>query len=131
QEAQTGPRPIILRAAKKCPAPRHHPGKRGSMSDLVQTLAKSACPHDCPSACSLEVPVLANGRIGRITGARDNSYTLGVVCAKVARYRERLEHPGRLLQPLRRKGPKGGGEVHPNALGDTRRGNAETSPRLA
>src|SRR5262249_1610075 len=113
QEAQTGPRPIILRAAKKCPAPRHHPGKRGSMSDLVQTLAKSACPHDCPSACSLEVPVLANGRIGRITGARDNSYTLGVVCAKVARYRERLEHPDRLLRPLRRKGRKGAGEVQP------------------
>ena len=80
------------------------------MSNLVQTLAKSACPHDCPSACSLEVPVLANGRVGRITGARDNSYTLGVICAKVARYRERIEHPDRLLHPLRRKGLKGAGE---------------------
>ena len=80
------------------------------MSNPVQTLAKSACPHDCPSACSLEVPVLANGRVGRITGARDNSYTLGVICAKVARYRERIEHPDRLLHPLRRKGLKGAGE---------------------
>ena len=80
------------------------------MSNPVQTLAKSACPHDCPSACSLEVPVLANGRVGRITGARDNSYTLGVICAKVARYSERIEHPDRLLHPLRRKGLKGAGE---------------------
>ena len=83
------------------------------MQQLVRRVAKSACPHDCPSACSLEVPVLADGRIGRITGARDNTYTLGVVCAKVARYAERVEHPDRLLQPLRRKGPKGTGQFEP------------------
>lgn len=80
------------------------------MQQLVRHVAKSACPHDCPSACALEVPVLPDGRIGRITGARDNSYTLGVVCAKVARYAERIEHPDRLLHPMRRKGPKGSGE---------------------
>ena len=83
------------------------------MQQLVRRIAKSACPHDCPSACALEVPVLPDGRIGRITGARDNSYTLGVVCAKVARYAERIEHPDRLLQPLRRKGPKGAGQFEP------------------
>jgi len=32
-----------------------------------------------------------------------------VVCAKVARYAERANHPDRLRQPLRRKGPKGSG----------------------
>jgi anaerobic selenocysteine-containing dehydrogenase len=84
------------------------------MQQLVARTARSACPHDCPSACALEVPVLAGGhRIGRITGARDNSYTLGVVCAKVARYAERIEHPDRLLQPLRRTGPKGAGQFTP------------------
>ena len=83
------------------------------MQQLVPRIAKSACPHDCPSACALEVPVLANGRIGRIRGARDNSYTLGVVCAKVARYAERIEHPDRLLAPLRRSGPKGSGRFEP------------------
>jgi anaerobic selenocysteine-containing dehydrogenase len=101
------------------------------MPDLVQTLAKSACPHDCPSACSLEVPVLVNGRIGRITGARDNSYTLGVVCAKVARYRERLEHPDRLLRPLRRKGPKGAGEFQPIDWDDALDEIAERFTRIA
>jgi len=83
------------------------------MQQLVARIAKSACPHDCPSACSLEVPILADGRIGRITGARANTYTLGVVCAKVARYAERVDHPDRLLKPLRRKGAKGAGQFEP------------------
>src|SRR6185437_15115377 len=47
--------------------------------------------------------------IGRIRGAKDNSYTAGVVCAKVGRYAERQHHPDRLAHPLRRVGEKGGG----------------------
>ncbi|MDQ4061253.1 MAG: molybdopterin oxidoreductase family protein [Pseudomonadota bacterium] len=70
----------------------------------------SACPHDCPSTCALEVEVLDARRVGRLRGAKDNSYTAGVICAKVARYAERIHHPDRLLHPLRRKGPKGSGE---------------------
>ncbi|MTI45599.1 anaerobic selenocysteine-containing dehydrogenase [Roseibium hamelinense] len=71
--------------------------------------AFSACPHDCPSTCALDVEVLADGRIGRVRGARGNAYTAGVICAKVARYAERLYHPDRLLKPLRRTGNKGEG----------------------
>jgi anaerobic selenocysteine-containing dehydrogenase len=74
---------------------------------------KSACPHDCPSACSLEVERLSSTRIGRIRGAAANSYTDGVVCAKVARYAERVHHPDRLKQPLQRVGEKGSGEFRP------------------
>jgi anaerobic selenocysteine-containing dehydrogenase len=37
------------------------------------------------------------------------TYTQGVICAKVARYAERQHHPERLSQPLRRIGDKGGG----------------------
>jgi len=73
----------------------------------------SACPHDCPSTCALEVEVLAGNRIGRVRGAADNSYTAGVICAKVARYAERLHHPDRLTRPLRRTGPKGSGRYAP------------------
>ena len=79
---------------------------------------KSACPHDCPSACSLEVERLSPTRIGRIRGAAANSYTDGVVCAKVARYAERVHHPDRLTQPLQRVGEKGRGEFRPIAWDD-------------
>ena len=71
-------------------------------------IAPSACPHDCPSTCALEVEVVDERTIGRVRGAPDNSYTAGVVCAKVARYAERVHHPDRLVHPLRRKGRKGG-----------------------
>src|SRR5260370_10406443 len=74
---------------------------------------KSACPHDCPSACSLEVERLSSTRIGRVRGAAANSYTDGVVDAKVARYAERVHRPGRLRQPLQMIGKKGRGEFRP------------------
>jgi anaerobic selenocysteine-containing dehydrogenase len=74
---------------------------------------KSACPHDCPSACALEVERLSSSRIGRIRGAAANSYTDGVVCAKVARYAERVHHPDRLGQPMQRVGEKGAGQFRP------------------
>jgi anaerobic selenocysteine-containing dehydrogenase len=70
----------------------------------------SVCPHDCPSACSLEVEVLPGNRIGRVYGAEAQSYTAGVICAKVARYAERIHHPDRLTRPLLRTGPKGSGQ---------------------
>ncbi len=70
----------------------------------------SACPHDCPSTCALEVEVLGPDRIGTVRGAEANSYTSGVICAKVARYAERVHHPDRLLHPLLRTGPKGSGQ---------------------
>ena len=70
----------------------------------------SVCPHDCPSACALEVEVVDGSSIGRVRGAADNSYTAGVICAKVARYGERIHHPERLLHPMQRIGPKGSGQ---------------------
>ncbi len=73
----------------------------------------TACPHDCPSTCALEVEALPNGLIGEVRGALDNTYTAGVICSKVARYAERIHHPDRLLQPLRRNGPKGSGNFVP------------------
>ena len=73
---------------------------------LTSRLAYSACPHDCPSTCALEVEVVDARTIGRVHGARDNDYTAGVICAKVARYAERIHNPNRLVHPLRRKGKK-------------------------
>ena len=81
-------------------------------------IAYSVCPHDCPSTCALEVERLDGHTIGRVRGATGNSYTAGVICAKVARYAERIHHPDRLLRPLRRKGPKGSGEFEPISWND-------------
>lgn len=78
----------------------------------------SACPHDCPSTCALDVELVAPNLIGRVRGSADNSYTAGVVCAKVARYAERVHHPDRLLHPLRRVGDKGSAEFKQISWGE-------------
>ncbi len=81
------------------------------MNSHVRTDIKySVCPHDCPSACAVDVEVIDGKTVGRLKGAADNTYTAGVICAKVARYAERIHHPDRLLYPLRRTGQKGTGQ---------------------
>ena len=77
---------------------------------MQRDIRNSACPHDCPSTCALEIEVLDGKRIGAVRGAEANSYTSGVICAKVARYAERIHHPDRLTRPLLRTGPKGSGQ---------------------
>ncbi len=78
------------------------------MSDTSK-IHNSTCPHDCPSVCALEVEVLDAKTIGRVRGARGQTYTDGIVCEKVARYSERIHHRDRLLYPLKRTGAKGSG----------------------
>src|ERR1700686_3533754 len=89
------------------------------MNQLVRPkIGASACPHDCPSTCALEVEILDGRTIGRVRGAEENAYTAGVICAKVARYAEREHHAQRLKQPLRRVGAKGSGEFAPISWDD-------------
>ena len=83
----------------------------------AKRIGYSACPHDCPSTCALEVELIDERTIGRVHGAKDNDYTAGVICAKVARYAEREHHKDRLLHPLRRTGAKGSGRVRADLLG--------------
>ena len=71
------------------------------------------CPHDCPSACALEVERVDARTIGKVRGAKANDYTQGVICSKVARYAERVHHPDRLMQPMKRSGAKGEGRFTP------------------
>src|ERR1700693_5478796 len=70
----------------------------------------STCPHDCPSACALDIEVIDNSTIGRVRGSKLQTYTAGVICAKVARYAERIHHPDRLMYPQFRVGSKGSGK---------------------
>jgi anaerobic selenocysteine-containing dehydrogenase len=75
-------------------------------------MVRGACPHDCPDTCALQVTVEA-GRVVRVVGAPDHPTTHGALCTKVSRYAERSYHPERVLQPLRRVGPKGSGQFEP------------------
>jgi anaerobic selenocysteine-containing dehydrogenase len=77
---------------------------------VVLRTVRSVCPHDCPSACALDVDIIDSSTIGRVRGAKDDPYTAGVICEKVARYAERVHHPARLMHPMRRTGPKGSGQ---------------------
>ena len=73
----------------------------------------AVCPHDCTSTCALDVERLDENTIGKVRGSRRNAYTAGVICEKVARYAERINHPDRLLTPLRRTGGKASGQFEP------------------
>ncbi len=84
----------------------------------AKRIGYSACPHDCPSTCALEVELIDDHTIGRVHGSKDNDYTAGVICAKVARYAEREHHADRLLHPMRRTGAKGSGEFSPISWDD-------------
>ncbi|CAN7321478.1 molybdopterin oxidoreductase family protein [Pseudorhodoferax sp. LjRoot39] len=73
---------------------------------------RGACPHDCPDTCAL-VTTVVDGKATRVQGNADHAHTGGVLCTKVSRYVERSYHAERLLQPLRRVGPKGSGRFEP------------------
>lgn len=73
---------------------------------------RGACPHDCPDTCSL-LTTVENGVATRVQGNPDHPQTDGVLCNKVSRYTERTYHAERLLNPLRRVGPKGSGRFEP------------------
>ncbi|MHB1690706.1 MAG: molybdopterin-containing oxidoreductase family protein [Thiomonas sp.] len=84
-----------------------------SASDTYSdTIIRAACPHDCPDTCALLVTV-RDGVAVSVRGDPDHPTTHGALCTKVSRYTERTYHPGRLLRPMRRIGPKGSGQFEP------------------
>jgi anaerobic selenocysteine-containing dehydrogenase len=54
-----------------------------------------------------------DGRLTAVTGDPGHPFTQGVICGKVRAYAERVHSPLRVLRPLRRVGPKGGGHFEP------------------
>ncbi|WP_321883509.1 molybdopterin-containing oxidoreductase family protein [Paraburkholderia bannensis] len=75
-------------------------------------IARAVCPHDCPDTCAMRVTV-ENGRAIKVSGDPDHPPTQGVLCTKVTRYAERVHHPKRLTQPMKRVGVKGEGRFEP------------------
>jgi anaerobic selenocysteine-containing dehydrogenase len=82
---------------------------------------RGACPHDCPDTCALVTDV-QDGIAIKVHGNPAHAQTHGTLCAKVSKYTERTYHPERILQPLKRVGPKGAGQFEQvswdSALGD-------------
>ncbi|MEM8922511.1 MAG: molybdopterin-dependent oxidoreductase [Actinomycetota bacterium] len=89
-------------------------------------VVRGSCHHDCPDTCVWEVTV-DDGRAVRLRGSRDHPTTRGQLCPKVNRFIERVYHPDRVLQPLRRTGPKGSGRFEPISWDDA---IAEVAGRL-
>jgi anaerobic selenocysteine-containing dehydrogenase len=81
--------------------------ERSNLSTDIQVA--TACPLDCPDACSLSVSV-REGRVVAVDGGYANDATRGYICAKVRRFPERLYGADRLRFPMVRKGPKGSGQ---------------------
>ncbi len=87
-----------------------NPTTLSSATDTAQVLG--ACPHDCPDTCSI-LTTVQNGIAIKVQGNPAHPHTDGVLCTKVSRYTERTYHPDRILQPLKRVGPKGAGKFEP------------------
>ncbi len=76
---------------------------------MTRLQIRGVCPHDCPDTCGV-VTEVENGRAVRFVGDPEHPITRGWLCAKVRPYLDHVYHPGRLLHPLRRVGPKGSGQ---------------------
>src|SRR5574341_2096238 len=71
--------------------------------------ARTTCTLDCPDTCSI-IAEVEDGRPVRLKGDPDHPITAGFLCGKVATgYLDRYNSSDRLLHPLRRVGPRGGG----------------------
>src|SRR3954451_24018633 len=91
----------------------HEPGKfdappREPILGGPASVIETACPLDCPDACSLAVTV-QHGKVITIDGSRKNPVTDGYICAKVRKFADRVYGPDRLLYPAVRSGRKGAG----------------------
>jgi anaerobic selenocysteine-containing dehydrogenase len=78
----------------------------------MKQVVHAACPHDCPDACGVLITV-QDGRATKIQGDPEHPVTRGFLCAKVAKYLDRVYSPDRVLYPMRRiaaKGPTAGAE---------------------
>jgi anaerobic selenocysteine-containing dehydrogenase len=72
----------------------------------MKRVVHAACPHDCPDACAVLITV-DDDRAVKIQGDPEHPVTRGFLCAKVAKYLDRVYSPDRVLYPMRRVAPKG------------------------
>ena len=73
---------------------------------IMKQVVHAACPHDCPDACGVLITV-EDGRATKIQGDPQHPVTRGFLCAKVAKYLDRVYSPDRVLYPMRRIAAEG------------------------
>jgi anaerobic selenocysteine-containing dehydrogenase len=73
---------------------------------MAKKVVHAACPHDCPDACGVLITV-EDRRATKIVGDPGHPFTQGFLCAKVAKYLDRVYAPDRVLYPMRRITAKG------------------------
>ncbi|MEM7125112.1 MAG: molybdopterin oxidoreductase family protein [Chloroflexota bacterium] len=79
------------------------------MNEQLKSQIQGVCPHDCPDTCGL-ITHVKEGLVVKVEGDPDHPTTQGWLCAKVRPYPNFVNHPDRLMHPLRRRGPKGSGQ---------------------
>jgi len=94
----------------------------------MKRVVHAACPHDCPDACGVLITV-EDGRATKIQGDPAHPVTRGFLCAKVAKYLDRVYSPDRVLYPMRRIGPKGPAELVGRSTSPSRQDGARSEPR--
>jgi anaerobic selenocysteine-containing dehydrogenase len=73
---------------------------------MAKQVVHAACSHDCPDACGVLITV-EDGRATKIQGDPGHPVTRGFLCAKVAKYLDRVYSPDRVMYPMRRIAAKG------------------------
>ena len=80
----------------------------------MKKVVHAACSHDCPDSCGVLITVDEVGRATKIQGDPTHPVTRGFLCAKVAKYLDRVYSPDRVLYPMRRIKAKGKGPGGPS-----------------
>jgi len=95
----------------------------------MKRVVHAACPHDCPDACGVLITI-QDGRATKIQGDPGHLVTRGFLCAKVAKYLDRVYSPDRVLYPMKRVAPKGPPELTSTGAGEMP-GHAAAFERIA
>ena len=85
---------------------KSYEGKHRIIEQVMKKVVHAACPHDCPDACGVLITV-QDGRATKIQGDPGHPVTRGFLCAKVAKYLDRVYSPDRVMYPMRRVAAKG------------------------
>ncbi|MGD1023251.1 MAG: molybdopterin-dependent oxidoreductase [Candidatus Sulfotelmatobacter sp.] len=96
---------------------------------MVKQIVHAACPHDCPDACGVLITV-QDGRATKIQGDPKHPVTRGFLCAKVAKYLDRVYSPDRVLYPMRRIAAKGTSNAQRSSASHGERADATQADQI-